>query len=150
MSYLKFFVRENGNQFAVSEMSEPESAAIEECVSDLLPMPKGPYWFEPDTTLLDLDLEDDVAYGVVWCYTDNPNPKNTSLGESRIPHPVPNELVEAVQGKTFHVYPRQLGVNPWAHTVESVFEAPSIPGTPSGTPSGIKASELIARALQQK
>jgi hypothetical protein len=140
MSFLKFFVKENGKEFAISDMSEPETAAIEECVVDLLPKPKGPYWFEPDTCLEDLD--DAVPYGVVWCYTDNPNPKDGSLGQSRIPHPVPQELLEAVQGKTFHVVPRQLGVNPWGHSVEIVFEAPA--------KGGLKASDLIQLALQSQ
>ena len=141
MSYIKFFVKEDGKEFPVCQMTEPETAAIEECVWDLLPKSKGVYWFEPDTCLIDFD-DEDYPYGVVWCYIHNPEPKNGSLGESRIPHPVPKELVDAVAGKTFRVYPRQLGVNPWGSVVEIIFE--------SIAPQGIKASELIARALHAK
>lgn len=122
MTSLKFTVLENGVQFSVSHMSEPESAAIEECIDDLLPQAKGPYWFEPDLCLLDEDEDEMPSYGRVWCYTHNPKPNNGSLAESRIPHAVPQELLEALQGKTFRVYPRQLGVNPWGDKVEIVFE----------------------------
>jgi hypothetical protein len=103
-------------------MTEPESAAIEECVDDLLPMSKGTYWFEPDLCLLDEDEDEMPSYGLVSCYTENPRPKDGSLGESRIPHPLPKELLDALQGKTFRVYPRQLGLNPWGEKVEIVFE----------------------------
>lgn len=118
-------------------MSEPESSAIAECVEALLPKSKGAYWFEADVVLFD---EDEPPYGLVRCYQKNPNPKNGSLSESQLPHPLPQELLDAVEGKTFRVHPKQYGLNPWGATVEIKF------GTLSK--KGVKASDLIAAALQ--
>jgi hypothetical protein len=147
MSYLKFFVKENGRPFSVSEMSEPETAAIAECVDQLIPNTyqyTSDYWLEVETCLIDEEFRDEEPeYGIVRCYTQNPNPKNGSLGESRLHHPFPKELAEKLYGKIFHVTPRQLGLNPWGHSVEIIFEDPR-PKTPLG---GIKASALIAAAL---
>ena len=118
---LKFFVYENGTQFSVSEMSEPESAAISECVDYLLPKSKSAsYWFETDVCLLDAE-DEDAAYGRVWCYTHNLNPRDGSQAESRLPHLIPDEL-KALAGKRYHITPRQYGVNPWKHPVEIHFE----------------------------
>lgn len=118
---IKFFVYENGTLFSVSEMSEPESAAISECVDYLLPTSKSAsYWFEPDVCLLD-PKDEDAAYGRVWCYTHTLNPKDGSQAESRLPHPIPQELKE-LAGKRYHITPRQYGVNPWGHSIEIRFE----------------------------
>lgn len=138
MSSLKFFVNENNNRFSISNMSEPECYSISLCVEALLPSPKGNYWFEVDTCLLE-EEDDSPSYGLVQCYQENPTPKDGSLGESRIPHPVPKELLDAVQGKRFHVDPIQYGLNPWGKSVEIVFES---------VKKGILASTLIAAALK--
>lgn len=170
---LKFFVKENGNDFSVSDMTEPESAAIGECVDDLVPNTyDSVYWLETDTCLFDEDQEGDEEpkYGLLRCFTHNPNPQNGSLLESRLPHPIPQTILTKLSGKTFRIYPRQLGLSPWADKVEVVFEAvepapvppqpvpdpqPEPAPAPAPAPSppepvkpGIKASELIAAALQ--
>ena len=137
MSSISFLVYENNSQFSISDMSEPESASIAERVDALLPEPKGSYWFEVDVCVFE---EDEPPYGLVRCYQENPKPKNGSLGESRIPHPLPPELLEAVEGKTFQVQPKQYGVNPWGAKVEIKFDTPS--------KKGVKASQLIAAALK--
>lgn len=146
MSSIKFFVKEDDKDFPVWQMTEPESAAIGECVDDLVPHESkwaDKYWFEADLCLLD---EDEAPYGVLHCFTHNPSPKNGSLLESRIPHAIPEEVLQALSGKTFVVHPRQLGLNPWGKKVEIVFE--SI--LPAEKPvNGIKASVLIAAALKQ-
>jgi len=144
MSSLKFFVKEDGREFPLCDMSEPESAAIGECVNDLIPYNTESYWFEADTCLFD---EDEAPYGILRCYTNNPSPKDGSMDASRIPHPFPTELMEALSGKTFLVHPRQLGLNPWGTKVELIFEAP--PASASLPVKGIKASALIAAALKQ-
>jgi hypothetical protein len=144
MSSLKFFVKEDGREFPVCEMSAPEGAAIGECVNDLIPYTTDSYWFEADTCLFD---EDEAPYGILRCYTYNPTPKDGSMDESRIPHPFPTELMEALSGKTFRVHPRQLGLSPWGTKVELVFEAPSV--SASVRVKGTKASALIAAALKK-
>jgi hypothetical protein len=136
---LNFFIREDNRDFPVSEMSEPEGAAIEECVEDLIPsrFESTVFWFETDTCHLD---EDDVPYGTLRCFTHNPTPRNGSLLESRIPYPIPKEVLDALAGKTFVIRPPQYGVNPWGQKVEVTFE--------QKPKSGILASELIAAALK--
>lgn len=144
MSSLKFTVKENDKLFPVCEMTEPECAAIEECVNDLIPSfceNRHDYWLEPDLCLLEED-EEMPSYGLLCCYTHNPNPKNGSLAESRIPHPLPKEVLDQLAGKTFLVNPRQLGLSPWGNKVEVVFEAVA-------PVRGVKASVLIAAALKQ-
>lgn len=121
MSSLKFHVYEDGRMFSVSEMTEPESAAISECLDALLPKPKSDsYWFEPDLCLFNEEVED-PPYGLIQCYAPNPTPKDGSTLESRIPHALPDEL-KALSGKTFQVRPRQFGLSPWGKVVEIVFE----------------------------
>lgn len=151
MSSIKFFVKEDGREFSVCEMSEPESAAIEECVDDLIPAQfkwSTELWFEVDLINLCVldDEEEESEWGVLRCFTHNLTPKNGSLLESRVPHPFPTEVLQALSGKTFVVYPRQLGVNPWGKKVEIVFESV----LPKEEPvKGIKASALIAAALNK-
>jgi hypothetical protein len=179
---LKFFVKENGTDFPISHMTEPETAAIEECVDDLIPSEHKfvSYWFEADTCILpegDEEEDDDFeepAYGLLKCYTHHPNPKSFSIAGSRIPHPIPSDLLKQLAGKTFRVNPRQLGVNPWGAKVEITFEdvavpapstsvsaplpapapapAPAQPSVVSLPPAkgGIKISELIGLALKAK
>lgn len=145
MSYIKFFVKENGRPFPVCEMSEPETAAVEECVDELIPYTyqnRTDYWLEVDMYFEDEEMP---AYGVLRCYTHNPSPKNGSIAESRLDHPFPKELAQELYGKIFHVTPRQLGLNPWGHTVEILFESTK----PKQVVGGIKASVLIAAALAQ-
>jgi hypothetical protein len=142
---LKFFVRENDNDFSISQMSEPESAAIQECIDDLIPHEfqfSETCWVEADTCFSgEEDDEDEPTYGRLRCFTHNPHPRNGSIVESRLPFPIPQALLQTLAGKTFQVYPRQLGLNPWGKKVEVVFEAPPVK-------SGIKASALIAAALK--
>jgi hypothetical protein len=147
MSFLKFFVEENGTDFPLCHMSAPEMDAIEECVDALCPEPTSPdYWFEVDTLpelSTEVEEEEEVPYGVVWCYKHNPNPKNGSVLESRLPHTLPDELIHALSGKSFVVHPRQLGLNPWGKEVRIRFEE-LVPK------KGIKASDLIAAALRSQ
>jgi hypothetical protein len=144
MSSLKFFVKEDGREFPICDMSEPESAAIGECVNDLIPYSPEDYWFEADTCLF--DDEDEAPYGILRCYTHNPRPKNGSVLESRIPHAIPQDLMASLSGKTFRIQPRQLGLNPWGAKVELIFESLLAKEEPV---KGIKASVLIAAALKQ-
>ncbi len=129
MSYIKFTVLENGKDFPVSQMTEPESAAIAECVDDLLPQHTftPECWLEvdmlPSLTLNMEDDEDEPPYGIVICYKPNPNPANGSLLESRLEHPFPEDIRKSLMGKIFLVRPRQLGLNPWGEKVEIVFES---------------------------
>lgn len=145
---IKFTVREDDRDFPVCDMSEPECAAIEECVEDLIPYTfknAESFWFETDTCFAGEDDDEEmVEYGKLRCYTHNPNPQNGSLLESRLPFSFPSELLEQLGGKTFRVHPRQLGVNPWGTKIEIVFQdlAPKKPT------SGVKASDLIAAALK--
>jgi hypothetical protein len=115
MSTLKFFVQEDGRDFSVSEMSAKEMDAIEECVHDLIPHNvQFTYWFEADLVFGgEEDDDDQPVYGRLRCYTHNPNPRNGSIAESRIPFPIPTAVMEHLSGKTFHVTPRQLGLNAW-------------------------------------
>ncbi len=129
MSYITFTVREDDKDFPVSQMTEPEAAAIEECVNDLLPGQGAGImtWLEVDMLpSLTFDIDDDEEeppYGIVICYTPNPNPLNGSLLDSRIQHPFPEDVRKKLMGKTFMVHPRQLGLNPWGKKVEIVFES---------------------------
>ena len=151
-SYLKFHVKENDSFFSLSEMSEPETAAIAECVEEILPQNRlaSEFWLEADVCLQDEEFcENDElpSFGLLRCYTHNPTPKNTSLGECRIPHPLPREILTELSGKTFRVTPRQLGLSPWGAKVEVVFESqPSV----ISKSEGIKASTLIAAALKHQ
>lgn len=115
MSTLEFTVLENGEEFPVSNMSEPELAAIEECIDASLPNPKGKYWFEVDTL-----NEDESPKGRILCFQENPNPKNQSIAEMRIPHPLPKEL-EELNGERIRIAPRQLGLSAWGDLVEVIF-----------------------------
>lgn len=123
---LKFFVRENDQEFPVCFMSSKEADAIGECVDDLIPneyQMSDVFWLEADLVFSgEDDNDDDPAYGRLRCYTYNPNPSNGSLAESRIPFEMPEELVQMLAGKTFRVNPRQLGVNAWGERVEIRFE----------------------------
>lgn len=141
MEPLKFTVRENGKLFPSNQMTEPECYAIQEQVESLLPKPQGDYWFEVDTALLDYEGDNEPDFMWVWCYKQNPSPKNGSQNESRLPAPLPKELVDALDGKIFHVYPNQYGLSPWNGTVEIVFESLEKKG-------GVSASYLIAEALK--
>jgi len=149
MSFLKFFVKEDGGDFPICHMSEPESAAIAECVDDLVPskyqMMSNTFWFETDVCMLD-EEDEEPPFGLLRCYTHNPNAKNGSLGESRIPYTMPDDIVASLAGKTFRVNPRQLGLNAWASKVEITFESVAPKELPV---KGIKASTLIAAALKQ-
>lgn len=128
-SYLKFHVKENDALFSLSEMSEPETAAIAECVEEMIPQDHVPseVWLDADVCHDDFCESDELpSFGLLRCYTNNPTPQNTSLGASRIPHPIPPEILSTFAGKTFLVTPRQLGLSPWGAKVEIVFEsAPS-------------------------
>lgn len=166
LTTLKFTVREDDREFPVCDMSEPESAAIEECVNDLIPREfqyTDTFWFDVDTCFAGEDEgEDMVEYGLLRCFTHNPAPKNGSLLENRMPFPFPKQVLEELRGKTFRVDPRQLGLNPWGTKVEVVFEGapvgplhattpvgPLHPTTPAKkSVAGIKASDLIAAALK--
>ena len=137
MTSIKFYVTENTVSFPISEMSEPERFAIGLCVEELAPKPRGEYWFEVDTCPFDNEEDD---YGLLRCYQQNPSPKTMNPSECKIPHPLPKELLAAVEGKSFSVEPKQYGVNPWDKKVEIRFE--SLPA------KGIKVSDLIRAALQ--
>lgn len=137
MNELKFTVYENDKQFPCDQMSGNELESIEEQVVALLPEPKGDYWFEVDTFPHIWDGDKDPDYAIVVCFEKNPNPKTGK----KLRRSLPNEL-KALQGRTFRVEPRQFGANKWAEKIEIVFESP-----PS---KGIKASDLIQKALQQK
>jgi hypothetical protein len=114
MFTLKFFVRENNIDFSVSQMSSKEMDAIEECIDDLLPQDGPLYWFEADLVFSgEEDDDDEPVYGRLRCFTQNPNPANGSMAESRIPFPIPQEILHHLAGKTFAVTPRQLGLNAW-------------------------------------
>jgi hypothetical protein len=144
---LKFFVKEDGSDFGLCDMTEPESAAIGECVDDLLPNSyTTTYWFQTDTCILDSDDDEDPAYGLLRCFTHNPTPKNGSLMESQIPHPIPQSVLDSLAGKTFRVTPRQLGLSPWGSKIEVTFESVAVSAPAAKT--GIKASDLIAAALK--
>lgn len=147
--YLKFTVMENETLFPVSSMSAPESDAIDECVMDLVPKKykwSSEIWFEADLVLLDDfydDSDEEPSFGVLRCFKPNPCPKNGSQMESRLPCEFPTDLLSELSGKKFLVEPRQLGLSPWGKKVEVAFEH-----LPPG--KGMKASDLIASALQQQ
>lgn len=117
MTSIKFYLREDGEDFPISNLSGQEAPAIEECVTKLFPEKYGAsYWFE-----VDMSPEDDfVPYGVVKCKTYNKDPKN--LLYANIPHPIPRTILQRVSGKAFRIYPIQYGVNPWGKVVEVIFE----------------------------
>jgi hypothetical protein len=115
MSRLEFTVLEDGKEFALCDMSEPELAAIEECIVASLPNHKGKYWFEVDTL-----NDDESPKGRILCFQENPNPKNQSIAEMRIFHPLPKEL-EELNGERIRIAPRQLGLSPWGDLVEVIF-----------------------------
>lgn len=130
---LKFFVRENGSEFPLSDMSEPECAAIGECVDDLVPTAWGSdYWFDSDTCIFDEDEDDDEmpAYGLLRCNTYIPRFENGLRFEAKVPHPIPKEVLDKLAGKSFCVQPRQLGLNPWGSKVEIRFEPVPVPPVP--------------------
>ena len=139
---IKFTVKENGKTFPSYYMTEPECYAIQREVEDLLPEPKGDYWFEVDSSLSDYEEDDKPEFMRVWCYKQNPTPKNSSEMESKIPAPLPSELLNALSGKTIRIKPIQYGLSEWADKVEVVFE--SIPTEPVA--KGVKVSYLIAEA----
>lgn len=139
MSTLKFYVIENDKPFSLSQMSEPECYSIQLCVEGLLPHANGDYWFDANTCLFDEDI-DEPEYGLLRCWKENPNAKNESDIESKLPHPLPKEVLDTLEGKTFRVYPVQYGLSPWGKKVEIRFE--SLPK------KGVKASDLIQLALQ--
>lgn len=143
MTTLKFYVKENGKDFPLTEMSEPELFAISESVMTLIPKSEERNcWFEADTCVFVSDDEEEATYGLLRYFTDNPSPKNTSEAESKVPKAIPQSTLDTLQGKTFHVKPIQYGMNPWG-TIDICFESLS-------PKKGIKASELIALALQVK
>lgn len=120
---LKFFVRENGTELSVFQLTSPEAAAIQECVENLIPRPfdrSATFWFEADMCLMQ-EEDEEPAYGRLRCYTHNPHPANGSLDSSRLPFAFPTQLLTYLQGKTFQVCPQQLGLSPWK-AVEIVFE----------------------------
>lgn len=144
MMTLKFFVKENDTDFPLSQMSEPETFAISECVRTLLPVSEEEdCWFEPDVCVFVRDEEEEPAYGLVRYYQENPNPKDYSLAESRIAKEIPQTVIDSLQGKTFRVKPKRYGVNPWGKKVEITFESVK-------PVNGMKASELISLALKVK
>jgi hypothetical protein len=144
MMTLKFFVKENGKDFSLLQMSEPETYAISECVMNLLPVPKDTScWFEADTCIFVSDDEEEPTYGLLRYFAENPNPKNGSLAEASRPKEIPQSILDALQGKRFPVRPKQYGVNSWGESVEILFESVN-------PKQGIKASELIKLALQTK
>lgn len=126
ISSIKFLVNEDGHEFPICQMSEPETFAISVCVDSLLPrIEKGDCWYEVDVCLLDEWEEDDdegPPYGLVRCLQMNPAPNDGSKMESEIPHPLPMSLIEKLSGKTFQIYPIQYGVNPWGKNVTVTFE----------------------------
>ncbi len=115
-------MREDGNEFPICDMSEPEAAAIGECVIDQIPgmlqFGKG-YYIEADTCLgLDETIEEEMpSYGLLRCLS-------TSNGT---PHEFPSEVINALAGKFFRVSPKQYGMNPWGKKVFILFE--SVPKT---------------------
>lgn len=144
MNSLKFFVKENGSLFETSQMSEPESFAISECVKSLVPDSKDyESWFDVDMCPFISDGDEEASYGLLQYFTQNPNPKNSSWGEMGIPKAMPESILDALEGKTFVVRPIQYGLNPWGEKVEIVFEKVE-------KKSGVKASDLISMALQSQ
>ncbi len=128
---IRFFVYENDNLFSISQMTEPESAAIGECVHYLLPstFTMRNFWMEVETCLFDEDEDEDEDgeykepdYGLLKCRRHNPKPNNGSWGNSSIPCVIPDEILQLVNGKRFEVHPRQLGLSPWGAKVEVQFE----------------------------
>ena len=154
---LKFFVKEDGSDFSICDMTEPETAAISECISDLIPAKYQftSIWFEADTCILEEDEDDDYEepkYGLLRCYRHHPNPKSFSQEDMRLPAPIPQEVLDHLAGKTFIIRPTQYGLNPWGKKVEVIFESilsdPEI--TPAQTPNTVPISVLIAAALQKQ
>lgn len=146
MSSLKFTVKEDGELYPVCQMSTHDAAAIEECIDALLPAPASDkYWFVVETCIDEEDDEEEMApYGLVKCVTFNKeDPVLGVLQGNNDPYPLPEELINAISGKTFTVYPIQYGVNPWGKKVEIIFES-----CPPPKPKGVKASALIAAALK--
>lgn len=150
---LKFYVREDGQDFGINCMTEPECAAIGECVDDICQSDWGKnYWFEADTCLLDEDDgdEDDdyvePTYGLLRCFTHNPAPRNYSIYENRIPYDIPQDILNKVAGKTFVVRPRQLGLNPWGKKVEILFESVA---APAPTPVPVPAPTPVASVVEK-
>lgn len=173
---LKFFIKENGSDFGICDMTEPERAAISECVSDLIPDKYlfDAVWFEVDTCILtdeddDSFDEDDTyeepKYGLLRCFRHNPNPRYFTSMKSKLPTDFPQDVLDKLAGKTFRIYPRQLGVNPWGVKIELRFESvepvvlpavvpepavvPAQAEPPKNTTSGTPASVLIAAALKK-
>jgi hypothetical protein len=153
---LKFFIKEDDRDFPVCHMSEPETAAIGECIDDLLPQTYATtnYWFEVDTCLFDEEDDDqEPIYGLVRCFIHNPKPTNGSLMESRLPHPIPQSVLDSLAGQTFRIQPRQLGLSPWGATIEVTFESAAAPAAAPAALAqplkpGIKGSDRIAAALK--
>jgi hypothetical protein len=143
---IRFFVYENGNLFSLSQMTEPESAAISECVHDLLPsiFSMRDFWMEVETCLFDEDEDEDEDedgeykepdYGLLKCRRHNPKPNNGSWGQSSIAGPIPDDILKLVNGKRFEVHPRQLGLNPWGDKVEIQFE--TLPSSAAPVKEGV-------------
>jgi hypothetical protein len=117
---LKFFVREHGNVLPVFQLTSNECDAIQECVEDLIPTSfqgLGSLWFEAD-----MCTDDEASYGLLRCFSPNPNPTNGSLAASRLPAEFPPQVLDVLKGKTCAVRPRQFGLSPWGERVEIVFE----------------------------
>ena len=113
-SFLKFSVYQDNVEFPVSDMSEPECAAIEECVKDLIPSSysyNSGFLFDVETSVAD-DLVEEEGCGLLKCMNDDQRPV-----------PFPYELLKFLGGKKFRVKPNQYGLNPWGKKVHILFEA---------------------------
>jgi hypothetical protein len=116
-SFLKFFVYENNVEFPVPDMSEPECAAIEECVKNLIPPAynyTSGFVFDVETLTID-DIVEEEGCGLLKC--------NSMLNGEKRAVPIPYELLKFLAGKKFRVKPNQYGINPWGRKVEILFEA---------------------------
>lgn len=136
MSQLKFYILENGADFPLSNMTEPERAAIHECISEHFPnsWPTNDTWHEVDTCILEEDDEEEPDYGLVKCRQQNLAPKNGSLGELSIPAPFEADKIRKYLGKTLQIYPVQLGLSPWSENVQVRFDTVLTGPAPFPTP----------------
>lgn len=145
MNQLKFTIYENSKSISCTQLSEPELIAIKKQVNSLLPSPMGTYWYEVNMTpfIWDGD-EEEPDYGVIGCYKENPIPININTNEwerkRKLPHPLPKDLLQRLEGQTFRIPPRLTKKD---SIVEILFETRSHPASRTG----IKASDLITKAL---
>jgi len=116
-------VYENDNLLPISSLSGQELASIDECVEDIaksclyVAKNKSDVYFHSETLLVpvednedeDEDEDEEPAYGFLQCRHNN------------APTAFPNEILSNINGKSFNVKPKTLGLSPWGN-VEIKFE----------------------------